>query len=467
MEIDSKLIKFKAEIGGNISSIKSAQSNLCDDIDSFESYNNSASSSISNSFKGNVSSSVFSEIEYLNQTVSSIKSSLQTELDGVINDCNKLNDGIVELEEIKKEYETAEMNYRNANDSNKNSLSIKCNSLRSKFSSKQASLLSEYNSLINRDSSMSILQSFGKTDSSISSSLIPGVSFSSIYYETDGVIYQKVIPICKDNIPYEMDENYIVAYNKEAILKVAEASGNRTVGEEVINFITSKMNGTNQSQYLYDYCANSYKSNDSKVIGAVMDQILNDTYVVMGCKSISDYAVVSGVTINSSILHLGYGGAGNNTWCKGITNALTSSGTLECSGLTRWCYAQGIYNYYKDSDLDYTQVKQMAGDTTPGAFLWHCSSSFTNMSAEDIINLEPGCLVSKRTPGNIHIGMLVGHTKVNGEDALVFVQSSNTTIGVNFRVATVSELQSGNSWVSVSTPERSAGVFTQNLSANA
>ena len=56
---------------------------------------------------------------------------------------------------------------------------------------------------------------------------------------------------------------------------------------------------------------------------------------------------------------------------------------------------------------------------------------------------------------------------VNGEDALVFVQSSNTTIGVNFRTATVSELKSGRSWASVSTPERSAGVFTENLTVKA
>ena len=168
LEIDSKLVKFKSEVGSNISTIKNNKDKLSDDINSLIQYNTSSISSVSSSFKGSVSSSVTTEVEYLNQTLNKIKNSLDSEFGAVIDECVKLDNGITELEGLKKTYEDVERSYNNTTDeSKKSNLLYSVNSARKAFTDKQELLLKDYQSLLDKDSSLNILKDYGINDNTV------------------------------------------------------------------------------------------------------------------------------------------------------------------------------------------------------------------------------------------------------------------------------------------------------------
>ena len=208
MNIDSSLVDFQTNVGGNLSQIENEKVNLSSDISALKSINISISDSLFTSFKSEAGDSIKPEIEYINQTISKIQESLEVELGTAISKAQELNSGIDELKILLDEYNSAKDKYNSLkNDeehkSQKSAAYSAMNAAYNNFVSKQSELLQKLKELKSLDSSLNILDSYSSSDNSLLSSLSSSftakfdgnVQFSSVYYESDGVIYQKIIPI--------------------------------------------------------------------------------------------------------------------------------------------------------------------------------------------------------------------------------------------------------------------------------
>lgn len=463
MNIDSKLTSFQSSVGANLSSVKNAKTNLSNDINNFKSINDSVSSSLTQVFKGEGGDAITPEVEFLNQTIIKVQNSLESELSSVITKCENLNNGIEELKIILTEYNNIQTEYSGMDDDNKNktSLSSKLSTLKNNFETKQASLLKEHEALLNEDESLTILSEFGKEDASLSegfTAIYDGAQFSSIYYYKDGVVYQKIVPICVNGKSVALNDVYTIIYNTDNILKVA---GDTEYTQALFSYLNGKLDNSNTDRYLWDYSTTNYKAATSETIAKIMNQILKDTYQANNASTISDYAALAAMVANNSVVHFGYGG--NQGECDyGYESVLKNGGDLDCIGFVRWCYSQGLYNtgtvQEGYSAKDY--IKQ-GSSMTPFNLLEHHSLDISEMSMAERASIPIGSVLSRPcydSAGNInnyHVGIVIGHTiDENGEPAIVVAQSSNTTVGANNSVYPLVELASAkNKWTNVSTPE--------------
>lgn len=463
MNVDDKLTNFQSSVGVNLSTVKSAKTNLSNDINNFKSINDSAISSLTQVFKGSGGDAVTSEVEFLNQTILKVQNSLETELSSVITKCEALNNGIDELKSILTEYNNVQIEYSRMDDDNKNKTSLlsKLNTLKNSFETKQASLLKEHESLLNEDDALTILSEFGNVDTSLSegfTAIYDGTQFSSIYYYKDGVVYQKIVPICVSGDSVVLNDVYTIIYNTDNILK---AAGDTDYTQKLFEYLNNKLDGSNTDRYLWDYSTTNYKKETSEAVAKIMNQILQDTYKANNASTISDYAALSAMVANNSVVHFGYGG--NQGQCDyGYESVLKNGGDLDCIGFVRWCYSQGLYNtgtvQNGYSAQDYiTQGSSM----TPLNLLDHHSLDISEMSMSERASIPIGSVLSRPCYdgagkiNNYHVGVVIGHTTdKNGNPAIVVTQSSNTTVGANNSVYPLSELASAkNKWTNVSTPE--------------
>ena len=111
MNIDSSLVDFQTNVGGNLSQIENEKVNLSSDISALKSINISISDSLFTSFKSEAGDSIKPEIEYINQTISKIQESLEVELGTAISKAQELNSGIDELKILLDEYNSAKDKY--------------------------------------------------------------------------------------------------------------------------------------------------------------------------------------------------------------------------------------------------------------------------------------------------------------------------------------------------------------------
>ena len=460
MNIDSSLVDFQTNVGGNLSQIENEKVNLSSDISALKSINISISDSLFTSFKSEAGDSIKPEIEYINQTISKIQESLEVELWTAISKAQELNSGIDELKILLDEYNSAKDKYNSLkNDeehkSQKSAAYSAMNAAYNNFVSKQSELLQKLKELKSLDSSLNILDSYSSSDNSLLSSLSSSftakfdgnVQFSSVYYESDGVIYQKIIPICNNGVSYVPDEQYTIVYNKNNLL-----AADINAGQDAIKFLTGKITGSRNDQYLWDYCNRSYSDAVSQSIAKVMNQILEDTYKANNASTISDYAGLSAMVATTSLLHLGYS---SNTAEKtlGYSQVLARGGGLDCIGFVRWCYSQGLYKtgvvkYGQNAEDYYGNGTSM----TPLNLLSNHSYDLSKMSINEKMNIEIGSVLSKPTDNNYHVGIVIGHTKLqNGEPAVIVAQSSNTKIGANTRVYSLESLGQDGEWKGLST----------------
>lgn len=461
MEIDSRLSEFQVNVGSKLSLIENEKTNLLNDISTLKSINSTISDNLFSSFKGEAGDSIKPEIEYINQTVSKVQESLETELATAISSASELNSGIDELKQFIDEYNSARSRYNSLknDESNKSQKSMAYNSMTiisNNFNIKQTELLQRFDELKSLDSSLTILEQYGKTDSSTSfangeftAKYNGNIKFSSIYYESDGVIYQKIIPICNNGTAYVPDTQFVIVYDKDNLL-----AADINAGQSAISFLEGKMNGTIANQYLWDYCYNSYDNSTSLAISKVMNQILKDTYKANNASSVSDYAGLSAMVATTSLLHFGYSG---NTAEKtyGYEQVLESGGDLDCIGFVRWCYSQGLYNTGivkagQNAEDYYGQGTSM----TPLNLLSYHSYDLSKMSIDEKMNIEVGSVLSKPTDGNYHVGIVIGHTTLSdGNPAIIVAQSSSTSLGTNTRVYSLDSLGKDGEWKGVSTTD--------------
>ena len=472
MNIDSKLEEFQTKVAPNISKLETSRATLSSDILNFKNINDSISSSLSTAFKSDAGEKVTAEINILNQTITKVQNSLETELTIAITKCQNLNEGIEKLKQIKMEYDNINSQYNSLDDDNKNksSLSGRLTSLNNEFQTSQIELLKVHNEILNLDSSLTILSDFApKQSSSLSSSFTAnytGTEFSSIYYYQDGIVYQKVFPICAQGKTVKLNDTYTVIYN---IANIEKTAGNTKYTQELINFLNDKVNGNSKESYLWDYSTKNYKKSTSEEIGKIMNQILQDTYKANNAKTIVDYAALAAMVANTSAVHLGYGG--NSAQCDyGFETILKGGGDLDCIGFVRWCYSQGLYEVgiVKSGEKASKYISQ-GSSMTPLNLLANHSAEISKMSMTERANIPVGSVLSRPcydgagNVNNYHVGIVIGHTTdENGKPAIVVAQSSNTTIGANNRVYPLEELASGkNKWTNVSTPEMMTTRVTQ------
>ena len=144
------------------------------------------------------------------------------------------------------------------------------------------------------------------------------IIFSGVYYEQNGIIYQKVFPIRNAEASYMINESFPIVYDISAIKDsifslIDEPFSEKDAAaffDNVVSFLQKKVSGENSnSQYLWEIHGKNVGFNYPIVqISAVMDQVLKDTYSKNNAITISDYAVLSALVANNSLLHIPYDG---------------------------------------------------------------------------------------------------------------------------------------------------------------
>lgn len=464
MEISKGLLEFKTL---DINDLNTKYSELKCEITNLKALNASFSKDLTTSYSGSGLQSYKENEEFLTKVIQEIEKSFSTEIDDLLTQCQTLLVGIKELESKKNEYDSAKASYDNAT-TNKETYLDRMNKAEQEFNNKQKSLLEIYNGLLIADEKYTILKQYGTVDEEVSGTLMNynGIKFTSIYYEKDGIIYQKVLPVYdqESGNTCNIDEGYVIAYNKEKILKAAEKAGDKSFGQAAIDFLNEKMNGTTSKRYLWDFLTNTYSEKKSKVIGAVMDQIMEDSYTTMGCKTVADYTSVAATVAACSITHVGYG-SNTSEYTYGYQDMLsTNNGSLTCINFVRWAYAQGLHKVYPElSSKEISRRVNSGYGLDPVNFLEEYSYSIQSMSAKEISEIKIGSVLSKRcfnSDGkltNYHVGVVIGHTidPVTKEKSLVVAQSGSVKNGVATSIYTPSKMLSGNlnQWEGVTPPE--------------
>ncbi len=413
MEIDPKLIEFKSKISPALDGISNAASDLASKISSFQTLTNNASSSLSSCYKSDGTVDVKTQISYLNSVSSLLSDSLTTELNAVISKCKAVDAGIVTLEAILTKYNAALSKYNSDKaDPDKTADYSPVSILETQFKNKQTEVLNLYNLVMASDASCTKLNAFTSSGSvGTDDSGLLGYSGTMISYmwEENGVIYQKFMPVCKGKV-IQMEENFVIVYNVNNML-----SADNEKGTEAVNYLRSVMK-SGEFGYLgtrlWDYNSKKYSNSESEKIAKVMNQVLEDTYKANNCSSISDYAAVAGMVLSSSLVNLRY--TANNVGNTVGFDSICKAGGFVCNHFVAWCFTQGLYKTGNDTKIT---------DFTPLNIYSHYSKSVSTMSSEEIQNWPIGSVVTKKYPGNLHIGIVVGHTTIDGEPAVVVAQS--------------------------------------------
>ena len=455
MEINAKLLKFKSEVAPNIGTMSSASSKLESDIVNFNHTNQQAYSEIKNSFNSQGMSSVTAEVAYLNEVTTKVYQSIGSELNAALTKCSDLAKGIEELEEILKKYNAALDEYNAAlKDENKTADKSKVNQYESEFKAKETELLAKHDELLALDASLTILAQFKQSESNTdgsgdTNSDGSGLNFTGPYakyiYEENGIIYQRMVPVWKGTM-CETGTNYTIVYNKAKML-----AADSTAGQQIINWLTNQMNGKGIGSKLYQYNKGKVTAASASGIGKVMDVVLNDTYKANGCKTVGDYAAVAAMTMGVGPINLRYGG-GKGGYTDGVQQLLTSGATLDCIGFVSWCYHQGVY---RTGSPDNTTT---GCSMTPLNILAHHSKNLATMSQQEKENLPVGTVLSKKTQGNYHVGVVVGYTTINGKKHILVAQSSSNSLGGSYVWAydvntKFGAYNGGGNWMGASTPD--------------
>ena len=472
MNIDSRLTNFQTSVSPQLTAMVSSKDNLVTDIENLKKINDSFHSSLKAAFKGDGADSVTPEIEYLNQTTTKIQQSLESEMTTVLDKCKTLDTGINNLKNILQRYNDALSRYNSMDDKddNKHSAYQEVENLKREFEREQTKLISQHDEIMNYDSSVTILNDFGKADTSTSlngfTAEYNGTEFASIYYHKDGVVYQKVVPICKDGQMAPLKQTYTIIYNTQNILASA---GDTEETQALFSFLNAKLTNSTNDAFLWDYSAKKYNKSTSENVGKIMNQILQDTYKANNAKTVSDYAALAAMVANNSAVHFGYGG--NSNQCTyGYVDVLKGGGKLDCIGFVRWCYSQGIYNAGVIGPNESAgKLIGQGGTMSPLNLLAHHSLKIKDMNMTERANIAIGSVLSRPCydgAGNInnyHVGVVIGHTTdAQGRPAIVVAQSSNTTIGANNRVYLLEDLATDKgTWTNVSTPEMMTTRVTQ------
>ena len=455
MEINAKLLKFKSEVVPHIGTMSSAASSLSSNIVNFHHTNNSGYEEIKNSFNSQGMSSVTAEVAYLNEVTTKVYESINSELTGALSKCSSLASGIEELEGILAKYNEALSAYNAAlKDENKTADKSKVNQLESEFKAKEEALLAEHDALLALDGSLTMLAQFKAQDTSTvtddtGTDTSSGLNFTGPYakyiYEENGIIYQRVVPVFKGQM-CDMGTSYTIVYNESKML-----AADQTAGSQIISWLKDQMNGNNLGSKLYNFNGKITKASGA-AIGKVMDVVLNDTYTANNCKNMGDYAAVAAMVMGVGPVNLRYGGSGRGGYTQNCEQLLGAGGTLDCIGFVNWCWHQGLY---KTGQQDNTTT---GSSMTPLNLLAHHSKSLVTMSQQEKENLPVGTVLSKKTSGNYHVGIVIGYTTINGKKHVLVAQSSSPSIGgsivwaydVNTKFGAY---DGGSNWMGASTPD--------------
>lgn len=441
MNVDERLLKFKSEVGENIGNIETNKNELSNNINTLVSINNNVASQLNNALKSDGGEMASSMIESINQTATELNQSLESNLGKTITDCKSLNDGIASLENILASYNSkiSQLNNMEEDNPKRGTIQIEINKLKEEFTKKNQELCILHDSILGISSTASTVEKINVSDSSIDFSFNAGFTgtdlSNSIFYEKDGIIYQKVIPFATTE---GLSATYIIAYDKNAILNAVGTDSK--IGQQAISFLNSKVANSDKASALWKMFGRSYEKEDYADIATVMNVILEDSYEANNCQSVSDYATVAATVATNSLVHMKYDGA-TTSYTKGFNQVLTSG--YDCIGFTTWAYYQGLSKVYNLED----NANVGLSDVTCNGIYYHYGEKIENMSNEERANIKPGSIVTRYG----HIGMVIGTTEKNGEDAIVIAHSAGTNQGTVTGTWPVSNLT--NQWVKVMTPE--------------
>lgn len=404
MEIDAKLLKFEANVSPYLEKLDTFEKELTTDITNLLTLNNVMVDNLNESFQSSGGTSVLAQMEYINQTVKKIEQSLESELGKMIEDCKKLHSGIKELEQILGEYNSnmSRLNKMEQDDPNWSSIAAKVTSSKQQFEIKNQELCKSHDELLARESGSEKLKEFQVTESTTDTGLtitsnVTSDNSVSIYYEVNGVIYQKVLPYSSSS--GGVGATYTIAYDKNAIVKAVGQDSE--MGKQAISFLNSKLKGNNDSQVLWKMFGKSYTNKECSDIGKIMDVILEGSYKANNCKSVSDYATVAAVVATNSLVTVRNGSSGN-TYTKGFTEVVKSG--YNCIEFTAWTYYQGLL-----------KTNQAGNNNLKGVTLYEIfenSEKIENMSSSELLsNLKPGTIISRYGSGSGHTGTVLGVVK--------------------------------------------------------
>jgi len=446
MNIDAKLLKFKSEVGEHLDKIETFKAELSNDMTKLTSINNNALGTLNSLFQSNAGKSIIAQMEYINQTVEKTNQSLESELGSTITECKNLNSGIIELESILANYNSkvSQLNNMEKDDPNRGSLQNDISRLKQNFINKNSELCNKHNSLLGKDAETNTLKDFTPSEvqidftSGLTNNYTGKDTTTSIFYEVDGVIYQKVLPYYLSS--GGLGSSYTIAYDKNAIINAVGKDSE--IGKEAISFLNSKLKGGNDSAKLWQMFNYSYTNDEYSDIAKIMDIVLEGSYKANNCKSVSDYATVAATVATNSLVHMKYDGA-RTSYTEGFSSVIKSG--YDCIGFTTWAYYQGLCKVYN------------AGDNNKNVGLYgvQCNEIYYDygtklekLSYEEIANIKPGAIVTRHG----HIGMVIGTEKTEkGGINVVIAHSRGTAYGTVVGRWPVEKIT--NDWVKVMTPE--------------
>ncbi len=455
MEIDGKLLKFKSEVVPHIGSMSSASNDLSANIKNFSDDNSHAFSEIKDSFNSQGMDKVTAEVAYLNEVTQKVYQSIGQELNKALSKCSELATGIEELEKLLEKYNTELANYNAASkDPEKTADRSALTKAENDFKTKQEECIQKHDELLAMDGSLTMLSAFStpsgsNTDDTTGQDLTGSFGFNGAYakyiYEENGIIYQRVMPIFKGQL-CDMGTSYTVVYDKNKIL-----SADQTAGSQLISWLQQQMNGQNLGKKLWNF-NNKITGVSTSGIGKVMDVVMNDSYKANNCKTISQYASIAAMVMGVGPVNLAYGSSGKGILADGVENLVKCGATLDCIGFVAWCYRQGIYRTGSPDNI------QSGSSMTPLNLYSHHSIRLATMTQEQKENLPVGTVLVKKTQGNLHVGIVVGYTTINGKKHVLVSQSSSPDMGgsivwaydVNTRFG---DYNGGTNWERAATPE--------------
>lgn len=447
MNIDAKLLKFKSEVGAHLDKIETFKTELSNDMTKLISINNNALGTLSSLFQSNAGTSIMAQMEFINQTVKKTNQSLEAELGSTIAECKNLNSGIIELESILANYNSkvSQLNNMEEDDPKRGSVQGEISHLKQEFINKNSELCSKHNTLLGKDAETTVLEDF--TVSEVPINFTSGLTGDytgkdttiSIFYEVDGVIYQKVLPYYLPN--GGLGSSYTIAYDKNAIINAVGKDSE--MGKKAISFLNSKLSGGgDNSARLWKMFNSSYTKEEYDDIAKIMDVILEGSYKANNCQSVSDYATVAATVATNSLVHMKYDGA-RTSYTEGFGSVIRSG--YDCIGFTTWAYYQGLCKVYNVGD----------NNENVGLYGVQCNEIYYDygtklekLSYEEISNIKPGAIVTRHG----HIGIVIGTEKTEtGGTNVVIAHSRGTAYGTVVGRWPVEKIT--NDWVKVMTAE--------------
>lgn len=430
----------------------------------------------SSSIEGEYKKAINETLNILNDDYETLKYNMENSLVPTSEQLKKLEINLQSLEEKNNEYKLLEEN-RNSLLSKEPSMYVKVKTKDGYKNVYNQEYIAWQNSLNNLNGAISlkldeinmlkkeidetlnkikILESLIKDfSSSLSSSnaqmqVVQNNQANLFYWKIDDVVYQLVSPIClvgdkEKNVV--LDENYIIVYDMN---KIKERLGEENIKyyESLEKTLNDRLNGT--ETYWYDYEKQDIKKPETiNAITTVMNTVLEDAYEAN--KDVSR-AIISTFITTNSVVNFKYNNAGNAVYSVGF-DEIAKKGQFDCIALIRW----GEYQEIKE--LDPNGQHRMDNTTVPfnpKNIMYHYSDTVNSLSDNELSNLEVGSVltkefIDKNSERNYHIGRIIGHTTIDGENAIVVSQASGHGIGLINSVYKVSEMK--NSWYGVADDE--------------